>query len=359
MNRVYRVIWSHVLNSWVPVSRGAKDELLASVVSNTAVIEARTVQNMNGTITLLAGMKLGTVNVSGTLDASAPNGGNGGFIETSGASVKIANDAKVTTFSNDGLNGSWLIDSPDFTIAATGGNMTGATLSANLATTSVTISSTFGTSGTSGDINVNDVVSWSANTLTLKAQNNININAALNGSGTASLAFQFGQGAVSAGNTSTDNVNAAVNLPAGNHFSTQLGSAGATVNYTVITSLNAQLSATGTDLQGMGGNLAGNYALGANIEASATSIWNVGAGFNPVGNAANPFTGTLDGLGHPINHLTINLPLTGNVGLFGYRSGSIRNVGLLDGSVIALSYAIELAGNKCGGSITQVLQWRG
>ena len=202
----------------VILSAGAKDALLASVVNNSGVIEARTVQNVNGTITLLGGMKAGTVNVGGTLDASAPNGGNGGFIETSAAHVNVSNDAKVTTLSNEGVSGSWLIDPTDFNIAATGGDITGAALSANLAGGSVTISSTSGTSGTSGDINVNDVVSWSANTLTLNAQNNININAALNGSGTASLAFQFGQGAVSAGNTSTDNVNAAVSLPSGNHF---------------------------------------------------------------------------------------------------------------------------------------------
>ena len=34
-------------------------------------------------------MQSGTVNISGKLDASAPNGGDGGFIETSAAQVLV------------------------------------------------------------------------------------------------------------------------------------------------------------------------------------------------------------------------------------------------------------------------------
>jgi hypothetical protein len=51
---------------------GAQRALLASVVNNSGVIEARTVENHEGTIELLGGMSAGTVNVGGTLDASAP-----------------------------------------------------------------------------------------------------------------------------------------------------------------------------------------------------------------------------------------------------------------------------------------------
>lgn len=138
--------------------------------------------------------------------------------------MKIASDAKVTTTASLGHSGTWLIDPVDFTIAATGGDITGATLSTNLGTGNVTILSSSGTSGTAGNVNVNDVVNWSANKLTLNAQNNININANLNGSGTASLALQYGQGAIAAGNTSNIiTTGAAVNLPAGtSNFTTRL-----------------------------------------------------------------------------------------------------------------------------------------
>ena len=92
--------------------------------------------------------------------------------------------------------------------------------------------------------------STAANKLTLSAVHNIEINADLTGSGTASLALQYGQGAVSAGNTADYNIatGVKVNLPAGANFSTKLGSNGSIFNYTVITTLGAQGSSTGTDL---------------------------------------------------------------------------------------------------------------
>ena len=107
--------------------------MLASVVNNTGVIEARTVRTEKGRITLFAGMSDGTVDVGGTLDASAPHGGNGGSIETSAAQVEVATDARVTTAAAMGLYGSWLIDPQDFNIAASGGDITGAALSSELA----------------------------------------------------------------------------------------------------------------------------------------------------------------------------------------------------------------------------------
>ena len=67
----------------------AAGALLKTVVNNTGVVEAQTVDASNGTIKLLGDMQSGTVNVGGTLDASAPNGGNGGVIETSAANVNV------------------------------------------------------------------------------------------------------------------------------------------------------------------------------------------------------------------------------------------------------------------------------
>jgi filamentous hemagglutinin family protein len=321
----------------VLMSAGAAKSLLASVVNNTGVIEARTVSQQGGTITLLGGMENGTVNVAGTLDASAPNGRNGGFIETSAAHVAVADAAKITTAAAGGKAGTWLIDPTDFTVAATGGDITGATLSSQLGGGNIIIASSSGAAGTEGNVNVNDAVTWSANQLTLKAQSNIHINANLNGSGTASLALQYGQGAVAAGNASTYSLNngAQVNLPAGPNFSTQLGSDGTTTNYTVITSLGAPGSTTATDLQGMNGGLSGNYVLGANIDAASTSSWNGGAGFTPVGaDYSTPFLGKFDGLGHAVSGLTINLPSQRYVGLFGHAGAGavIQNLGLVGGS---------------------------
>ena len=78
----------------------------------------------------------------------------------------------------------------------------------------------------------------------------------------------------------------------------------------------------------MNGNLSGHYALGTDIDASATSGWNAGAGFLPVG----IFGGVFEGLGHTISNLTIDRPATNFVGLFGQLSGAsarIADVGTL------------------------------
>ncbi len=175
----------------------AAGSLLANAVNNTGVVQAQTLQNVNGTIKLLGGMDSGTMTVGGTLDASAPNGGHGGFVETSAAQVKVQDSARVTTVAAQGKTGTWLIDPQDFTIGSLAtDNISGTTLSALLVTNSVTISTATGNdvmvAGTppvtslytattgSGDIHVNDAIAWSASssptTLTLLADRDVNIN---------------------------------------------------------------------------------------------------------------------------------------------------------------------------------------
>jgi filamentous hemagglutinin family protein len=154
--------------------------LLHTVVNNTGVIQAQTIASRTGKIMLLGDMETGTVNVGGTLDASAPNGGNGGFIETSAARVNVLSGVRVTTAAAAGLTGNWLIDPQDFIIGA-GGNISGATLSAQLVNNNITIVNAPGAGN--GDIFVNDAVSWTAagapTTLTLNAARDVNINAAI------------------------------------------------------------------------------------------------------------------------------------------------------------------------------------
>ncbi len=316
----------------------AAGQLLKTVVNNTGVIQAQSLVNHNGSIKLLGDMQSGTVNAAGTLDASAPAGGDGGFIETSAAHVNINDTLKVTTAATaHGLTGNWLIDPTDYTIAASGGDQTGAFYTTALQTSNVSIA-TVATGAGLGDINVNDTIAWSANKLTLTAHNNIHINQPLRGSGTASLALEYGQGAVAAGNTATYNVKAAIDLPSGQNFSTRLGSDTALPTvYTVINSLGDPTSSSGVDLQGMSGDLAGKYVLGSNIDASASAGWNSGMGFTPVGTAGSPFAGVFDGLGHTVSHLKLRLAYGADSsstvsGLFGSTATNarIRNVGLVN-----------------------------
>ncbi len=158
----------------------AAGSLLHTAVNNTGVVQAQTIGSRNGTILLLGDMTTGTMDVGGTLDASAPNGGNGGFIETSAANVTIRDGIRVTTHAPQGLMGTWLIDPQDFIIGASG-NISGATLSAQLVNNNVNITTAPGPGN--GDIFVNDAVSWVAagtpTTLTLTADRDVNINAAV------------------------------------------------------------------------------------------------------------------------------------------------------------------------------------
>jgi len=358
----------------VLMTAGAQKALLASVVNNTGIIEARTLENHEGTITLLGGMTSGTVNVGGTLDASAPTGGNGGFIETSADHVSVADGARINTKSSSGTTGDWLIDPVDFTIAASGGDMSGATLGAELASNNVVIQSANGASGTQGNVNVNDGVSWtSGNKLTLSAAGNINVAAIIDASAGAGgvVELDYGQAALNAGNLANysfglglNGFTGKINLQPGNNFITKLGSDGTPTTWTVITQLGSPgdktVSATNS-LQGLGLNyspmLSGNFVLGADINASATSGWNSGAGFAPIGdsvaNTSNTqFTGGFDGLGHVVSGLTINLPTNNvGVGLFGYMTASaiVRNVGVTGANITGGgTYTGALAGQNFG-----------
>ena len=179
--------------------------LLPSAVNNTGVIQAQTlVTGEDGSIMLMGDMQSGTVNVGGTLDASAPNGGNGGFVETSAAHIKVADGTIISTQSAQGKAGTWLIDPVDFTIASSGGDITPADLATALAG-NVIISSNNGTvGGTNGDINVNNDVTWSAaTTLTLNAVNDVNLNAAVTATNGGSLVANAGRDVVVAADVVT------------------------------------------------------------------------------------------------------------------------------------------------------------
>ena len=308
--------------------------------------------------------------VQGSIQAQAgPQGGNGGQVETSGHLLHI-DGIQVSTQAPKGQSGAWLLDPTDFTIAAAGGDMTGTRLGDLLLNNDITIqtgtgtntdTSYFGTSGTAGNINVNDAVSWSSHKLTLAASNNIYINDVMTATSTASLALNYGQGAVAAANTSViktklgsnNSWTGKINLPAGTaNFTTKQGSNGAVKTYTVITALGAEGSRTNSDLQGIyNGGIAifGSYVLGADIDASVTSTWNTGSGFLPIALnsdlTGSNFTGVFDGLGHTISHLFINRTATNYVGLFRYlNAAKVQNLGLTDVNMTGGIYVGAVAG---------------
>ncbi|MFZ4582333.1 MAG: GLUG motif-containing protein [Paludibacter sp.] len=101
----------------------------------------------------------------------------------------------------------------------------------------------------------------------------------------------------------------------------------------------------------------------ADIDATATNTWNVGnhdndagtatvaMGFSPIGNSTTNFSGKYDGLNHTISGLYINRPKLDYIGLFGYISYDIRNLGLLNISYIGQQYVGGLVGCANSGTI--------
>lgn len=107
--------------------------------------------------------------------------------------------------------------------------------------------------------------------------------------------------------------------------------------------------ATKADLDHVRRNLSGKYRLTADIAFSPEDFepggifYNEGAGWLPIGSTySERFTGELDGNGHTISGLTVTPIASGSgnsiyAGLFGYSSGTIRRLNLIDTTISVLS----------------------
>jgi filamentous hemagglutinin family protein len=268
----------------VVLTARAADALLSAQVNNTGVIQARTMAGLMGGPSRTGVIKLaaigGKVRVGGRLDASAPQGGNGGKIVTKGSKVTIAPDADVTTSAPSGRPGDWIIKSYGFAIGQNG-DIGGAQLASLLGVNNVTIRSVGAES--EGDISVSDAVAWSASTnLTLDAARNIDIASSLTATGdSANLALQFG------GDYVFKNAASAISLTGPN--------AGLTINgqsYQLINTI-AELAVLADNPDAIA---SGFYALNSDIDAGSRVFG---------GPVIYTLSGTLAGMGHSIRNLTI------------------------------------------------------
>ena len=219
----------------------------------------------------------------------------------------------------------------DYVIAPSGGDITGAQVSAALA------NGDYELAAITGDIIVNDAVNWSAHTLTLTAAN-VDVNAVMTASGTATLELQIGS-----------SMNMALG-PGG--FTGRVDFTGAPGgNRYIVNDVLVTLIRDATALQAITGSagLIGKYALAKDVSAGPI------ASFRPIGNGASPFTGTFDGLGHTVS----NLAITGNadyVALFGAigSGGVLRNLGA-GGAVKGNNFVAGLVARiEPGGSVSHV-----
>jgi filamentous hemagglutinin family protein len=358
----------------VLLSTRAASDLLKTAVNNTGVIEARTVESHNGSIRLLGSMAAGSVAVAGTLDASAPRGGDGGRVETGGANVKVDDGVRITTDAAAGKTGQWLLEQAGSVAITPGrGGISGSTLASQLATTNVSVLASGKDGG--GELHLNDDIAWnSANGLTLSAAGDLKMVKTIRSNGTGDINLRADNaGSCVSGARSCATISftphASITASGGsvNIFSNPTGSSNPAdanghgpsyatpidysrwVNLRGGSALNSWMLVNDINqLQAIDTNLAGRYALGRDIDASATAGWNQIAGsargFVPLGTSVygengeftyRSFAGSFDGLGHTIGGLTIRGGMSSIVGyaLFAENDGQIRNVRIADAYV--------------------------
>lgn len=284
----------------VYLTTNAKNELLKGVVNNSGIIEANSLDGLTGKVELFA--HGGTTNVSGTITAKD------GFVETSGKNLNITDTAKIET-------SKWLLDPINLVIESSGGNI--GTESVNATVIQNALSSADIELQADQDITINENITWNqATQLKLTAGDEIYVNATINNTNSTTGGVYF-----NAANT-TDKV---------------------------IFGINGKVIVNNIyQLQWINTALAGKYELGSNIDASATSSWNSGAGFVPIGNLTNSFTGILDGKNYAISDLYINRPSV-HVGLFGLTgSSTIKNLGLVNVDITGDSSVGGFVGENYG-----------
>lgn len=95
-------------------------------------------------------------------------------------------------------------------------------------------------------------------------------------------------------------------------------------------------------------DLHASYVLVSDIDASETSEWNGGKGFEPIGGT---FRGAFDGQGYNITDLTIDRSKQDRVGLFDTFRGTVTNVSVVDADITGVVFVGGLIGENNGGTI--------
>ncbi len=400
-----------------PQGNGALLQATTTSVDSASLIKADATENGNGgSVTVWSD---DATTFAGHISArGGAQGGNGGQAEVSGkVELNLTGDYSKTPLADlsalRGTTGTILFDPGTVDIidqtslanqSALNGpdTFTAQFISGQLASANVTIdtNNATGANGAAGDINLmsNAQISWSSgNSLTLNAAGNINFaaGASITGSGGgAGLVLRADSGGSGIGtvnfaggiqvsliygseqlfynpasnrtvaNGGTNNAAGTVNgssftgaTPGETWGSFISASAGGFTPYMLVNNVY--------DLQNINNNLSANYALGRNIDASATSGWNAGAGLIPLGTDAAGnvqgagFTGSFNGAGNTISNLTVNrgsglFNSLNDAGLFGYVGGGsiISNVGLINVSIAGDIGVGGLAGVNAGGTIT-------
>ena len=348
------------------VNLQAADGNVYAFTGNHAAIRATGTATREGRIWLVADS--GSVKLAGPIEAKNADG-SGGTVDTIAGNLLFANCGPATV-----VAGTWNVSAPDVTI----GDAAALAFSRSLnAGTSINVQATAG-AGHAGNVNVASNVGWHGGaSLMLSAYHAVDVaqGVTLANHGIGNLVLRADSTAIDNGGRvtnlgtidwshSTGTVRAFYDSQAvggGYTPGKQLTNAAWTPlpNGGVLQQITAyQLVNTLADLQAIGNRPSGTYALGRDIDASATGD----GSFVPIGDGTTPFSGLFDGFGHRITSLTLTQTVgflgpqgqvTGVQGLFGVigNGALVRNVSVAGtGNVADLdSYAYGmLAGVNFG-----------
>nr|WP_027212744.1 filamentous hemagglutinin N-terminal domain-containing protein [Burkholderia sp. WSM2232] len=326
------------------ISLQAADGNVYALAGGGTRVRATGTANRQGHVWLVADD--GRVAQYGTIAASNA-GGSGGTVDTQAAQPTFGKHAAV-------LAGQWNLSSDTFTIDDAAARALQRSLNAG---TSVDVMTTAtNANGATGDLSVASSLSWSGPaSLTLAAYRNVLLTTGTTvaNNGTGSLTLRADASAIDNGGSvinngsidwskSTGIVSALYDMN-GSHSPGRLVSnpAWSTPRYSGLVQqiTGYQLVNSVADLQNIANNLAGVYALGKNIDASATST---AIAFVSIGSATAPFTGQLDGMGHVIDRFSQRDQSSGSpaAGLFGVigPAGVVRNVGMTNADIATNVY---------------------
>ncbi|PTB20603.1 filamentous hemagglutinin [Trinickia symbiotica] len=319
------------------ISLQAADGNVFALAGNHDVLRATGTATRDGHVWLVA--DTGTVALDNPVRATNADG-SGGTVDTAAGTLTVSPSAAAV------LAGIWNIATPAFTIGTSAAAVFTRSLNAG---TSINLRTT-GAGGQTGDITVASNLRWKHDaSLTLGAWHTLTVGKGVkisnqgggnltlradaagidnqgsvvnngivdwsNSTGTVSALYDM-NGAYTPGTLLS---NAAWTPAQGSGLTTQI------TGYELVNSI--------ADLENISQNLAGNYALGRDVDGA-------GANFTPIGNATTPFTGQFDGMFHAINNVSIvpvvaaggTLSPSGLFGIIG-SMGVVRNLNLTNGEL--------------------------
>ncbi|MBP1764290.1 MAG: hxuA 1 [Firmicutes bacterium] len=286
--------------------------LLGNQVANQGVIVANL-----GTVALGAGNAItmdvvgdGLVNLAVNQAAVNASVANGGTLQADGGKVIMTNQT-ADILTGTVVNNSGIIQAKNISINADGDVSLNGSVNMKSPNSNLNVSA-------NRDININTAINAGSDNaaVTLQADNT--------GSSTGTVTFGSGSAIIQSSTGTTTIYYNPSSYVTPTDYSGKV-SVGSLTAYMLVNNV--------TQLQNINTNLAGTYALGKDIDASATKDWNTGAGFATIGDYYNPFSGTMNGDGHVINNLYINRTGFKYASLFGGLTGTITNIGLTNESL--------------------------